>query len=392
MRQLMVLASLTSLVALAEVRQGDSLVVSKTETIAEDLYVTGGTVEVNGVVEGDVVVAAGEVRINGVVKGDVLLWSGRAVVAGVVDGSVRGLMGQLELSGQVGGDVVVGSGQLSLSPSASVGRDVMVGAGTVTVKGPVARNLRVAGGQVTLDAPVGGFVEITAQQADFGPGALVTGDVKVTSPSEVVRAAGSIVNGRFEHVAPVTKATGFASALFGFWRRLFALLMTALLWRLLFPGFARRAATFLVEQPVRALGFGALAAIVVPAALGLALVLGIVLGGWWLAALGGVVAVFASANGVGLVGQVTTEWLARKFKLELGMVVTQVLGVLALCVLFALPFLGPLIGLMVTLFGLGAQLLALPGRIRLTSEDRLDGPPFEPPFEVPLSPGLPSPS
>src|SRR5688500_9759211 len=54
-------------------RAADRVTIGSDETIAHDLYVSGGEVRHNGRIEGDLVVVGGQVDVDGSVTGDLLV-------------------------------------------------------------------------------------------------------------------------------------------------------------------------------------------------------------------------------------------------------------------------------------------------------------------------------
>ena len=120
-----VLMGLALLVALAptrtfaaDIRQGDVVTVGPTQTINDDLYAFGETVDIQGRVNGDVVAAGGTVTVHGTVTGDLLAAGGTTTMAGTVGGTVRAAGGTTTIEGPVGKDLLVTGGTLRLGPGA----------------------------------------------------------------------------------------------------------------------------------------------------------------------------------------------------------------------------------------------------------------------------------
>src|SRR5207245_9167421 len=108
----------------AEVRHGNTTFVAPGETIDDDLYVFGGSLDVQGTVNGDVVFFGGTSTISGLITGDVLVMGGTTTITGEVRGSVRAAGGTINIGGRVDRDVAVGAGTLNLSPTARIARDL----------------------------------------------------------------------------------------------------------------------------------------------------------------------------------------------------------------------------------------------------------------------------
>lgn len=105
----------------AETISEDRAVVEKTQTINDDLFISGGEVEVLGTINGDVYAAGGEVLINGLVKGDVLVAGGEVTIKGTVENSVRAAGAQVTISSaKIGRNISVAGGEITVSEDTKV--------------------------------------------------------------------------------------------------------------------------------------------------------------------------------------------------------------------------------------------------------------------------------
>ncbi|MGH2556548.1 MAG: hypothetical protein ACRDHO_12625, partial [Actinomycetota bacterium] len=143
-----------------KVRTGDEVVVPSDETVAGDLYATGGQVRIDGVVEGDLIAAGGQIQVPGEVGGDLLAASGNVDISGQVGGDARIGSGQVTVSGAVGEDLFVGSGQVTISSSGVVGEDFIFGTGQTTLDGRVEGNVLGSTGSYTRRGTIGGTEEV----------------------------------------------------------------------------------------------------------------------------------------------------------------------------------------------------------------------------------------
>ena len=64
------------------------MVVAPGETINDDLYVFGGSLDVQGTVNGDVAFFGGTSTISGLITGDLMVMGGTTTINGIVSGSV----------------------------------------------------------------------------------------------------------------------------------------------------------------------------------------------------------------------------------------------------------------------------------------------------------------
>ena len=145
-----------------KIRTGDSISIGSGETVDGDLYVFGGTIDIDGTITGDLIVFGGQVRIDGVVDGDVMVGAGTVDVNGTIGGDLRAGAGQVNIDGTVGEDVFTGSGLTNIA--GEVGGDLVFGAGQVQVGGVVGGNVLGSTGDYDRTGSVGGSEEVTIEQ------------------------------------------------------------------------------------------------------------------------------------------------------------------------------------------------------------------------------------
>ncbi len=321
-----------------KVRSGQDVVIPAGQTVDGNLYVSGGTVRVEGTVTGDLVAAGGEVQVTGEVQNDVLAAGGTVEVSGKVGGDARLFGGRVTVSGPIGQDLLLGAGQATVTSSAQVGQDLVFGAG-----------------QMTLDGDVTGSVLGTT--ANYTKRGTVGGTENVTIAEQVEQAEPTV-----------------ASRLVDGLQRWIGVLAVAALALLLLPGILRGTADSVRRRPLPSLGFGVLGiiglVISVVAVLVVGILLAVVLG---LLGLGDLVALalFGALTLLvitGFVFFVIAAFLApAAVALALGALALGdeprsrrwlglVLGLLVVVILTSLPVVGDWLGLLVLLFGLGAAI------------------------------------
>jgi cytoskeletal protein CcmA (bactofilin family) len=147
-----------------KLRAGGTVTIPASETVRSDLYVAGGTIQVDGNVEGDLLVAGGTVNVNGAVSGSVIAAGGNLTVNGTTGGSIRAVGGTITVGGTAGRDVVAAGGQLSLSPASRVTGDVVFTGGQLALNGAVDGNVLGSASTYTKDGTVRGTENVTIQQ------------------------------------------------------------------------------------------------------------------------------------------------------------------------------------------------------------------------------------
>jgi hypothetical protein len=332
----------------AKIFRGQHLIVAESDTIHDDVYAFGSDVTVRGVVDGDVVACGGKVHVEGNVNGSVIAAGGNIDVSGNVAGSVRAAGGDLRFAAHIEHDLVAAGGRVSLEPDGSVGRDVMLGCGKGTVDGPVARDVRAGVGQLTL-----------ASHASIG------NDLTYMSDRSMIRESGAEVHGKTTWYAEEpgrhrTAAERMMLKVVHEVRTGVGILMLGLLLILLFPRFAQSSLEKLAMQPLPSTGAGLLALVAVPVVAVTIMIIGFLIGGWWIGASLLVGWLFAMAVGHAITSMTLGRWLgARMGQAGLALGWSLALGVAGLTILELIPILGVLVRCLVVLAGVGALMMTI---------------------------------
>ncbi len=378
-------------------------------TVKGDVVAWGQEIIVNGTITGNLNAAGATVTINGTVGGTARA-AGYSVVVGPNARIGRDLVAagyniQVAPGSQVAGDAVLGSTQAVVG--GTVGRNYLGSHNAVELDGTVKQNVNLqvgasqdSGFDPSTFMPQGMAPRTAlprlAPGLALGSQAQVGGTLNYTSPVDAQLAAGAQVAGGAQRREPERtasqqqqqqQAAAEAASPLTFAIRLLTELVTLLIVGLvmmaLFPGFMRRAVAALRGHPLASLGWAVVAIVAVPVlivfAAGVALLVAILLGIAQLGSLGA----FAFAGSLIAVGAVIVgfwailTWLS---KIIIGLALGRwllgrsahlsesrywplVLGVTVLTLLVALagyvPFFGPFVVIVITLFGTGAAVLSL---------------------------------
>jgi cytoskeletal protein CcmA (bactofilin family) len=348
-----------------DLRSGESTVVDEGTTVNDDLYAFGNAIDIRGTVNGDVISGGRSVTISGTVNGDVIAAGGRVAVPGQVRGSVRAAGGNLEITGAVGEDVLVGGGTLAIDPTARIGRDLLFGGGTLTLDGQVARGARIGAGNATIGGRIEGDVRADVSELTVADTAAIDGDLVYSADQSATIAQGATIGGRTQRLAtPEPTAPGMTdrviSAVVGWLQALVAMLLVGLIFVLLFPTFGRRSANAIWTAPWPSVGIGVALVLGVPMLAVLVLVIGIFIGGWWLAPI--ILGVYAAALVLGYA--VSALLVGQSLAVQVGqrgwhLAAHQAVGLIVLLLAGAAPFVGWIVSLAAAVVGLGALALTM---------------------------------
>lgn len=109
--------------------------------IDDDVFISGGTVNINSPISG-LVVAGGTININAPVSGDVIATGGQIFINSDVGGKVVAIGGKIDLMGSAKNVVLLGDA-IHIHPSVVVSRDALIGGSDVNNEGTIKGNLTV---------------------------------------------------------------------------------------------------------------------------------------------------------------------------------------------------------------------------------------------------------
>lgn len=401
-------------------RVGEQVVIGANETIADDLYVAGNTITLDGTVKGDAVLAGRSIAINGTVEGDVIAAGQAVIINGSVGDDLR-MAGQaliLDTRARVADDAIAAGFSLENKAGSAVGGDLAFAGVQALLAGNVKRNVTGFMAALDLRGTVGSNANVTvgpegdepepfyppflpqppvptpelrsgltvADTARIG-GQLVYKSTDVGRISQQAQIAGGVVRQELE--TEEARSSGAAwqpnAAQILFWQlqRLLALLLVGWLLLRFLPGWAHNLVDTVRSKPLPSLGWGFVAFLAVGVlALAIALVTFLLTGLFavtipiliipvlGIGTLVNLTLLFGFVIFVSFVPQIAIAFLGGRWLLRTARAdaatkwfVTLIVGLVAYVVLTGIPVLGSLLSLITVFLGLGA--LWLWGRTKL---------------------------
>ena len=342
----------------ADFRSGGDVNVASGEVVNNDLYLSGGTLNIDGTVNGDLLAVGGTINLNGTVDGAVMVAGGTVNINGKVTHGVRAAGGTVNVNGAVGGDLVVAGGTVVISGKAIIGRDLIFAAGNTSAAGPVEGNVRGIASELVLSNRVKGNVEVTAESLTLSPSANLQGNLIYISQNDAVVQAGARIAGTTHHNFPPPRHTGPLSDAGGRILSLLMALAAGLIATMIVPRRLEASADLIRSGPWVSLGWGAIILVGVPIAaiIVLATVVGLPLAligmGFW----GMTLYLSQLPSGLIIGRSIFRQVGKRKTKTLLFAALAS--GLLILEILKAIPVLGFIVTLAAILFGMGAIVIS----------------------------------
>lgn len=325
-----------------------------------DLLGSGNDVRVSESIPGDVILVGSRVMFSGSAGGDYIAAGGDLKVDGTVEGSLRVAGGRIDVGANVGRNVTIAGGEIRFEETAAIGQNAYVAGGEIAIMGPIRGNLMVSGGDVRLNGTVDGDVNVNAGTLTIGPNAVIGGALshRVDKKNMHIDSAATVTGGIV--ALPVPKWEG-PSMVLGFLGVLWKLgfLVAGIAVVLIAPNFSIRTVERLRAHPGRSGLVGVITMIVAPivgfmvAATVIGLPLFLVAGALYLVALYLSRVVVALWIGQRLLGERVPR-LRRS-----NILASFLLGGIIIWAVGLIPWLGPLIMLILTVLGFGAILRTL---------------------------------
>jgi len=348
----------------ADMRSGDTVIVSAGEVINDDLFIAGNNIVIDGTINGDIIAAGSTITINGAVNGSIIAAGQTVSINGKIERGARIAGNMIRIGGTIGRDLIALGSDITIGENGAVGGDVLFLGRSLLAGGAVQGNIRGSSGSVTINNNVSGSVDITTGQLSLGSKAAVKGALIYTSENEASMQPGSSVTGKTARSIPEDKKAtggifaGIAAALFGKFLAFLMILLAGIVFILAAPKQLIAVTDALRLDPWRSLGWGAVLLFATPVACIIAMitVIGLPLG-----------LIALALWGIGIyLSQIPAALVVGKLIIKRGesqeprglMIGYLALGLFILLLLNWIPVLGFFIGLATALFGMGSLITA----------------------------------
>ena len=307
------------------------------------MFIGAQTVRIAGVLNGSLHIGGQIVSITGTVKGNVYV--------GAQDFSVNG--------GNIGGSILAGAQNVNIDKDSTVGGSVLVGASAATIDSQVKRNVFAGAASLNIGehAVIGKDLYYgTGQnegQANISGKAIITGAVhkaETKVPQKELQT--------FEGKLPkLTKAIGIVSTLGSY----FGALIVGFLYLKLFGKHFNETASLITNSFWKSLGVGFLVAIAfIPGFI----ILLFTLVGIPVAGLSLFILLIYLYTAKIVVGSSLGNWISKRYNWKMSTYKAFSIGLLVICILRLIPFVGGITGLVVCFAGLGALTLRMFSKIK----------------------------
>lgn len=331
-------------------RGGDTVTLEQSKTVDGAYYAAGDTVNIAGTVNGDLYCAGRNINVTGSVDGDVFCAGQNVKIAGTVSGDIRAAGQTVTIDGSAQNVTAFGD-VVDIAKTATIARDLNGASNSLTIDGKIGRDVTLGGNTVTILGSVGRDVAVTAKNLSINNDATVAGSVGYRSPNTASIAAGSVKGEvKYTHIEEKERSSRnqSAAAVASFIYMLLAFIVFALGITLIIPRHVNAIGSLGISQLGMSILVGIAALFAAPIVLvfiGLTIIgipLAIFLGVFWMLLLA-------------LSGPMFAYYIGRllvRTKIN-NIVLTMLIGAAVLAVLFAIPVINIIAGLVSAVVGTG---------------------------------------
>lgn len=365
----------------------DRIHISGLHQIDDDYYAITEHFRLDGVIDGDLILFAASANITGTITRSATIMGRDIDHSGMIKGSLRTGGQNIDIGGSVMGSVIAAGMIIQVKQEAIIERDLNAYGAEVDIAGSVKGNLVAEGEKIIITGTISGDVDLTGDRIDIIPPAVIEGSFTYKSKKEAnIDTDGVTILGDIKWDEKVEKdcegsecsspASRLAWALAGF---LFGVVLIRI-----FRRHTEAAICQLRTRPSVSIAAGLLGVLIVGAFSILLLVSAVAtIGGQTLiaagsAAIGSLLLAFSlfflliSSLGsviggvlycsgslvVGLfIGLTVLKYVKPDIKAY--SIAAMFLGVIVMALLFAIPYLGPILVVIASLLGAGAIILGM---------------------------------
>lgn len=165
-------------------KKSNNYSVTNLEAIDDDLYVWANRFQMLGVVDGDVSCFAYTATNQGEITQSANMFGRKITHSGKIGGALRVFAQEIDVSGYVGRSALLFGSDITVAKGAVIERDMNLFGADVVVDGAVKGNLKADAGRITLTGVVAGDVTLKADEITILPPAVIVGKLTYTSKNQ----------------------------------------------------------------------------------------------------------------------------------------------------------------------------------------------------------------
>lgn len=343
------------------------------------VFKAGENINISGQMKDDVYLAGSNIMVSGIVEGDIMAAGAYIVIDAEVKGDVRVAGANVVIKNKIHQNLTVFSADLTIGEDAEIGKNIIFGSANAKFNGKINKNLYGGGANILLNNEILGNVYLGVDPEGtllLLPQANIYGNLEYTARETAELQSGAQIQQqeKFSQLTPKEAGKFLPQKILKsiYWVAWFVMLLGILLVGLLiialFKNFTLKAVKSAEKNVLMYILKGLLFLIVTPFAI---FILAMTIIGIPLALIAAaiyLIILYISKIFIAIyLGDKVIKLFNKKVK-EIQLAWSMILGLVILYVLFAIPFLGMLIKLIVCLWGMGILLTLAKKQLKLDNK------------------------
>jgi hypothetical protein len=341
------------------IKSENFIYIGKDEVVEGNLYFSANSVDIEGKVLGDVIGIASNLKVNGEVSGDIIGIYQNSNINGKVDGNIRAISNFFNVGGYIGKNLNLLSESFVLEENGTVEQDILFSSLNTELNGKVGANIHGYSNTVIIRGEIGKNINLIMDKdkkrnyiskLQIDESAIIGGNIDYKSGTEAINKSQNIKGSinKQEPSGNIYKKVSAEKFFFSF----LSLLFSALLINFLFRKKMEKLKNIIIKQHYKLSAWGFILLFLTPIICLLlmltiiALPITLIVLVLWIISLFISKIISASALGNYIFKLINKEKINDNLKTSV--------GVLLICLLVSIPYIGWIFSLLSIVLGLGS--------------------------------------
>jgi len=339
-----------------EIITENNVIIAQGEVIDDDLIILGENIKIFGKVKGDVIAIGIYITIDGEIDGDINVLGEKITIKGNIGDDLSVAGSNIEIDGSGPDNAMIFGSDIKIGKDTNIKRDLLIIGTTINIEGMINKDAKIYGDDITISGDIGGNVTVDSESLTILPSTAISGDLNYTGPEKAdIKDMSSIKGGITYNQKAKPQKSHLDSVRISI-EFMLPLLLIGILIIYFMPGFIEKTDKIIRTRTLLSIISGITGLIIIPIAsiLIIITIVGIPISLMILALY--IMGLYISKIFIGVtLGQYILKISGRKKQTKY---LCLVVGLVALELIFIIPFIGSLAKLIALVLGFGALIIA----------------------------------
>ncbi len=339
-----------------EIITENNVIIAQGEIIDDDLIVIGENIRIFGKVKGDVIAIGIDIIIDDGIDGDITALGEKISIKGDIGDDLFVAGSDIDIDGPDLDNAMVFGSDIKIGKDTNIRRDLLIIGTIINIEGMINKDARLYGNDITISGDIGGNVTVESESLTILPSTAISGDLNYTGPEEADINDISSIKGDIIYNQKIKPQKSYLDSIKISIEFMLPLLLIGFLIIYFMPGFIERTDKIIRTRTLTSIISGITGLIIIPivSILMIITIIGIPISLMILALY--IMGLYISKIFIGItLGQYILKISGRKKQTKY---LCLIVGLVALELLFMIPFISCLAKLIALVLGFGALIIA----------------------------------